>query len=104
MAKTKSMAEPDTRLLMQYLGVVTLLGRIARHLPKGDEDQYGLEKAIREANNYLLVTGSEIRYLRTVGGGYGAFTVDQLEKHNAKTEAKARPHNDGTRPRRPRNH
>lgn len=68
------------RLMMQYLGVVTLLGRIAKHLPAGHEDRYGLDKAMRDANNLLLCSRSTICYMRSSDGGYGAFDRKQLKE------------------------
>lgn len=77
--KSKSIAESDTRLRMQYIGVLTLLGRVARHLPMGDEDRYGIDKAFREANNWLLVNDSDLYYAKS-GTGYAAFERSQLAR------------------------
>ena len=67
-----------TRLRMQYIGVCTLLGRIAGRLPKHDENHYGIEKAMRDANNLLLVEGSDIYFQQLSNGDYAAFERSQL--------------------------
>ena len=67
-----------TRLMMQYIGVCTLLGRVAKYLPTGDENRYGVEKAMREANNLLLIHESEIYFQRSSDGGYAAFEREKL--------------------------
>jgi hypothetical protein len=69
----------ETRLRAQYLGVVTLLGKIAARLPKRDEAHYGIDKAIRDANNYLLVTDGDIRFAKSSDGGYAAFPSDSFK-------------------------
>lgn len=74
-AAMTSTADFDTRLWSQYLGVVTLLGNIAKHLPRGHEDRYGIDKAMRDANNVLLVRESTIRFVEASGGGYAPFEV-----------------------------
>lgn len=68
-----------TRLMMQYIGVCTLLGRIAKHVPRGNENWYGIEKAMRDANNLLLVHGNEICFQRSSDGGFAAFEREQLK-------------------------
>jgi hypothetical protein len=75
-ASTETM---HTRLMMQYIGVCTLLGRIAKHLPAGDENHFGVDKAMRDANNLLLVEGSEVWFDKSSGGGYAAFERSQLK-------------------------
>ena len=69
-----------TRLMMQYIGVCTLLGRVAKRVPLGDENRYGIEKAMRDANNLLLVHGSELCFQRSSDGGYAAFERSQLKQ------------------------
>lgn len=39
---SKATSQSNTRLKMQYLGAMTLLGRIAKYLPSGHEDRFGL--------------------------------------------------------------
>jgi len=76
----KSIANPDMRLRMQYLGVVALLGKVSARLPKGDEAHFGIEKAIRDANNFLLATDGDIRFSKSSSGGYAAFPADSFKK------------------------
>lgn len=64
---------PDVRLRSQYIGAISLLGKLKARLPRGDEAHYGIDCAIREANNYLLVTDSEILFDKSSFGGYAAF-------------------------------
>lgn len=74
----KQTSQPDTRLLMQYIGVCTLLGRIASHVPKRDQNRYGIDKAMRDANNMLLVQGIGLFFQRSSDGGFAAFERAQL--------------------------
>lgn len=69
----------DNVLLMQYIGAITLLGMVAEKLPKGSEFNFGVDKAMRDANNLLLVAGSTIVFAKTSRGGFGPFEREQFE-------------------------
>lgn len=83
MTAARSTAQMQTHLMMQYIGVVSLLGRIGQHLPKGHEDRYGLDKAMRDANNLFLVGEVNIFMQPASNGGYAAFERDQIIKSMA---------------------
>lgn len=80
-----TLAQTDTR----YLGVLTLLGRVAKFIPIGHEDRYGLDRAFADANTWLDGRNSFIRYERTGGSGYAAFENTKLTK--APTPGRWRP-------------
>lgn len=63
----------DLRTDTKYLGVLALLGRLARHLPKGHEDRYGVERAFADANQWLEARDSTLRFQKSSDGGYAAF-------------------------------
>jgi hypothetical protein len=86
----RSIAQPDTRLQMQYIGAVSLLGRLAAQIPKGHELHFGITKAISDCNNFLLATESEIRFCPASGGGYAAFEVEQAKEMRAQRMALAK--------------
>lgn len=71
-----------TPLLRHYIGAVTLLGRIARHLPQGYSDQYGVDKAMRDANEVMRLNNVAIRFCKSSDGGFAAFDSEQVEHHN----------------------
>lgn len=81
---TPSIARPDVRLYMQYIGAMTLLGRVARHVPKGDELRAGLDRALHDANNWLLVNDKDIRFERDSAGGWSAFDASLTRPPAAK--------------------
>lgn len=76
----------NTRVYMQYLAAVALIGRIAKHLPENHPDRYGVMRAMNDANNVLLHKGSEIIYQKSSDGGFAAFEREQvaaIKKMNA---------------------
>jgi hypothetical protein len=75
----------DRLLLMKYIGTLTLLGRVAKRLPAGHQDQYGLDRAFRDGNATLAAAKSHVRFCRASGGGWDAFDVEQVEHLNPYT-------------------
>lgn len=69
-----------TRCYMSYLGVLSLLGRIARLVPDGDPDRYGLDRAFADANHFFEMNGSGLRYEETSAGGYAAFEREEPKR------------------------
>lgn len=69
----RNLANMDIRVFSQYLGALALLGRLAARAPR--DEQYGIDKAFRDANNVLLARGQDIRYRRDSRGGYSAFQI-----------------------------
>lgn len=73
---------PDSkRILMQYIGAMSLLGRLTSRFDAGD-DQEGIDRAFNDLNSILNSMDSEVVYARTGGGGWGAFTREQIEGIN----------------------
>lgn len=77
MASTEQM---QTRLLMQYIGVCTLLGRVSESVPNGDQNRYGIDKAMRDANNLFLCGSVDLFFQKSSRGGYAAFERSALLK------------------------
>ena len=69
----KKYSDPDFRLRSQYIGAISLLGKVSARLSKGDEAHFGIDKAMRDANNFLIATDSDILFDRSASGGYAAF-------------------------------
>jgi hypothetical protein len=79
---TRSISRPNDRVRMNYLGVLALLGRVARDLPRGHHEHYGVDKAMRDANNYLLLDDSDLIFLPSSGGGYAAFARGAMRRED----------------------
>ena len=71
--------DTDARLWMQYLGVLSLLGRIIRLLPEGSDDAHCVTDAFVDANILMRMRGSTIRYERASGNTVGAFELEQIK-------------------------
>lgn len=77
----------ETRLWMQYLGALALLGRVMRHLPEGSEDYDCATEAFIDANILMRERGSTMRYERASGRQVAAFEDTQMNFLRPMSEA-----------------
>lgn len=61
------------RIYIQYLGVLSLLGRVAAQADLSDMDRDPIDRAFVDANVVLRRQGSTMYFERCAGGGYAAF-------------------------------
>lgn len=62
-----------TRIYMQYLGVLSLLGRVTSHLPQHHSDRECVEQAFVDANVVLRRRGSTFYFEHAASGGFAMF-------------------------------
>lgn len=63
----------------QYLGVVSLLGRVSTHADLSHEDRECIARAMRDANAVLRGRASEIVFARCAPRGWAAFERSQVK-------------------------
>jgi hypothetical protein len=72
-AGTQDASRMEQRVYMQYLGVMSLLGRIAGHVNLSREDAALVERAFEDVNVILEVRGSDSYYEKCAPRGYSLF-------------------------------
>jgi hypothetical protein len=64
----------DQRFKMQYIGALSLLGRVLRLVPVGAGEHDDAFRAFVDANIVLRLDNSDI-YFERAGGGYACFDI-----------------------------
>lgn len=70
-------ADLDQRFRMQYIGVLSLLGRALRLLPPEASERDDAFRAFVDANILLRLEGLDVYFEHSSGGGYAAFDVKE---------------------------
>jgi hypothetical protein len=71
----------DQRFKMQYIGALSLLGRVMRLVPVEAGEHDDAFRAFVDANILLRLDGSDVYFERSSGGGYGVFDVPEKDSH-----------------------
>lgn len=58
---------------MQYLGALSLLGRIADRAPLNEDDKSSLDRCFEDANSALNYHDSDYVFKKTMNGSYSLF-------------------------------
>ncbi len=62
------MTQREAKIRMQYIGVMTLLGRLSVLKALGADDRYCVDRAFEDAN--VALDDSSIQFVRGAAGGY----------------------------------
>lgn len=63
----------DRLLYMKYIGIASLLGRLAENHRLSGADRDSVDRAFSDVNKIMLDAGSETRFERTSRGGWAQF-------------------------------
>jgi hypothetical protein len=70
----------NNEIYMNYLGMSTLLGRLAGRVQLSTDDKECLRRAFADLNAILVKRNSDSIFLETHDGGYSLFDKRQVEK------------------------
>jgi hypothetical protein len=70
---TPSQQHNQQKVYQQYIGVLTLLGRLAHYDRLSADDRHSLDRAFADANEVFTGRGVMLRWHRVSPGCYGSF-------------------------------
>jgi len=63
----------EINLYSKYLGLASLFGRLINTTRLSSDDRACVDRAFADVNDVLKRKGSDIKFLKTSGGGYAPF-------------------------------